>query len=65
MAHAMINGESMAEPLEVAIASVAELPSQFGEFRIFVFSNNRDGKEHVAMVHVYWFPVNRTAVGLN
>jgi len=27
MAHAMINGESMAEPLEVAIASVAELPS--------------------------------------
>ena len=39
------------DALRVDIASVASLPSEFGEFRIVVFSNNRDGKEHVAMVH--------------
>ena len=39
------------EPLRVEIASVAELPSQFGEFKVIVFANNRDGKEHLAMVH--------------
>ena len=39
------------EPLRVDIASIAELPSEFGDFKIVVFSNNRDGKEHVAMVH--------------
>lgn len=39
------------EPVRVVIESEAELPSEFGNFRIFVFSNNRDGKEHVAMVH--------------
>ena len=39
------------EPLRVEIASVAELPSQFGEFKVIVFANNRDVKEHLAMVH--------------
>jgi GTP cyclohydrolase II len=39
------------EPLEVEIASAAKLPSRFGDFRVYVFSNNHDGKEHVAMVH--------------
>ncbi len=39
------------EPLRVSIESEAALPSEFGDFRIFVFSNNRDGKEHLAMVH--------------
>ncbi len=38
-------------PLRVELASVANLPTEFGEFRIHVFTNNRDGKEHVAMVH--------------
>ena len=38
-------------PLEVEIASVAALPSRFGDFRIVVFANNHDGKEHLAMVH--------------
>src|ERR1700737_1270353 len=33
------------------VAAVAELPSRFGRFRIVAFWNNRDGKEHVAMVH--------------
>ncbi|APS00648.1 GTP cyclohydrolase II [Pajaroellobacter abortibovis] len=37
-------------PFCVEIASVAELPSQFGKFRIYVFSNNLDHKEHVAIV---------------
>jgi GTP cyclohydrolase II len=35
----------------VKVAGVAELPSRFGKFRIVGFWNNRDGKEHVAMVH--------------
>ena len=37
--------------VRVEIASVAELPSEFGNFRVYVFSNNRDSKEHLAMVH--------------
>jgi GTP cyclohydrolase II len=30
---------------------VADLPIRFGDFRIVAFWNNRDGKEHVAIVH--------------
>ena len=35
----------------VRVVAVAELPTRFGHFRIVAFWNNRDGKEHVAMVH--------------
>ena len=35
----------------VRIAGVADLPSRFGTFRIVAFWNNRDAKEHVAIVH--------------
>lgn len=35
----------------VRVEAVADLPSRFGKFRIVGFWNNRDGKEHVAMVH--------------
>jgi GTP cyclohydrolase II len=35
----------------VRVAAVANLPSRFGRFRIVAFWNNRDGKEHVALVH--------------
>lgn len=35
----------------VRVIGVAELPSRFGDFRIVAFFNNRDSKEHVAMVH--------------
>jgi GTP cyclohydrolase II len=35
----------------VKVAAVAELPSRFGKYRLVAFLNNRDGKEHVAMVH--------------
>jgi GTP cyclohydrolase II len=35
----------------VKVDAVAELPSRFGRFRIVAFWNNRDGKEHLAMVH--------------
>lgn len=34
----------------VHIEAVAELPSRFGDFHIVAFSNNRDGKEHVAII---------------
>jgi GTP cyclohydrolase II len=35
----------------VKVVAVAELPTRFGRFRLVGFWNNRDGKEHVAMVH--------------
>ncbi len=35
----------------VKVVGVAELPTRFGEFRIVAFWNNRDAKEHVAVVH--------------
>jgi len=35
----------------VRIVGVARLPTRFGMFRIVGFWNNRDGKEHVAMIH--------------
>ncbi len=37
--------------LEVEIASTAKLPSRFGDFTIYVFKNDQDDKEHLAMVH--------------
>ena len=40
-----------ARRLCVRPVSVAELPSRFGNFHIVAFWNNRDGKEHVAIVH--------------
>src|SRR5262245_624566 len=35
----------------VRVEAVADLPSRFGTFRIVAFWNNRDGKDHVALVH--------------
>src|SRR5262245_33309742 len=35
----------------VRVVAVANLPSRFGRFRIIAFWNNRDAKEHVALVH--------------
>ena len=35
----------------VRVVAVAQLPTRFGPFRIVAFWNNRDGKEHVALVH--------------
>ncbi len=35
----------------VKVVGVAELPSRFGDFRIVGFWNDRDDKEHVALVH--------------
>jgi len=35
----------------VRVVAVADLPTRFGFFRLVGFWNNRDGKEHVAMVH--------------
>jgi GTP cyclohydrolase II len=34
----------------VKIAAIAELPSRFGQFHIVAFYNNKDGKEHLAIV---------------
>lgn len=35
----------------VRIVAVANLPSRFGQYQIVAFWNNRDDKEHVALVH--------------
>lgn len=35
----------------VKIVAIAELPSRFGTFQIAAFWNNRDAKEHVAIMH--------------
>lgn len=37
--------------LEVTHFATANLPTRFGQFRIVAFKNNRDGKDHVALVH--------------
>lgn len=34
----------------VKIASIADLPTRYGDFHIVAFWNNRDGKEHAAIV---------------
>jgi GTP cyclohydrolase II len=34
----------------VRVVALAELPTRFGDFHIIAFENNRDGKEHVAIV---------------
>ncbi len=34
----------------VRVVAVADLPTRFGDFRLVGFWNNRDGKEHVALV---------------
>ncbi len=34
----------------VRVVAMAELPSRFGDFHIIAFENNRDGKEHVAII---------------
>ncbi|MBV6400904.1 MAG: Riboflavin biosynthesis protein RibBA [Anaerolineales bacterium] len=34
----------------VRVVAMAELPTRFGEFHIIAFENNRDGKEHVAII---------------
>ena len=39
------------EEVCVSIAAIADLPSRFGEFQIVAFTNNFDGKEHIAIIH--------------
>lgn len=35
----------------VKIVAIADLPSRFGHFQVAAFWNNRDGKDHVAILH--------------
>jgi GTP cyclohydrolase II len=43
--------DSFGEGVCVRIAAIADLPTRFGEFQIVAFQNNRDDKEHVAIIH--------------
>jgi GTP cyclohydrolase II len=38
-------------PPRVEVASAAELPTEFGNFRIHIFRSDRDDREQVAVVH--------------
>jgi len=38
-------------PHRVRLESAADLPTRFGDFRVHVFTDVAEGKEHVAMVH--------------
>lgn len=38
------------EELEVSLYSSASIPTKFGEFKVYVFHNNLDDKEHLAIV---------------
>ena len=49
----------------VRVVAVANLPSRFGRFRIVAFWNNRDGKEHVAVLHGNVFGKDRVATRLH
>ena len=40
-----------AQRICVKIVAIADLPSRFGRFQIFAFWNNRDAKEHIAIMH--------------
>ncbi len=44
-------GLEAGEVLKVEMVATAQLPTTHGHFRIVAFSNNRDGKDHVAVVH--------------
>ena len=35
----------------VKVEGVAQLPTRFGRFQVVAFWNNRDGKDHLALVH--------------
>lgn len=43
--------KSNPRPPRVEIASAAALPTEFGDFRIHVFTSDRDDREQVAIVH--------------
>ena len=49
----------------VHIEAIAELPSRFGDFHIVAFSNNRDDKEHVAIIKGEVFEAADVAVRLH
>ena len=37
-------------PIQVRVSASADLPSEFGAFKLYVFSNDRDSSEHLAIV---------------
>lgn len=45
-----IDCNARGDELLVKVLAVAELPTRFGAFRTVAFVNNRDGKEHLAIV---------------
>lgn len=47
------------------IEAIAELPTRFGDFHIVAFSNNRDNKEHVAIIKGEVFEADDVPVRLH
>jgi GTP cyclohydrolase II len=57
-------GSSARSP-RVELASAASLPTEFGEFRIHVFTSDRDDREQVAIVHGDVFGVESVATRIH
>ncbi len=53
------------ESICVRIEAIAELPTRFGDFHIVAFSNNRDDKEHVAIIKGEVFEADDVQVRLH
>ncbi len=49
----------------VRIEAIAELPTRFGDFHIVAFSNNRDDKEHIAIIKGEVFEADDVQVRLH
>jgi GTP cyclohydrolase II len=56
---------SSARSPRVELASAASLPTEFGEFRIHVFTSDRDDREQVAIVHGDVFGVESVATRIH
>ena len=45
-----IRSSEQVPPVQVRVSASANLPSEFGAFKLYVFSNNHDSSEHLAIV---------------
>jgi hypothetical protein len=56
---------TFAQHPRVELASAAALPTEFGNFRIHVFTSDKDDREHVAIVHGDVFGVESVATRIH
>lgn len=68
----LLNENNLTEPESIGnenafvkIEAIAELPTRFGDFHIVAFSNNRDDKEHAAIIKGEVFEAENVQVRLH